>query len=151
MRNTYMQRAQDINPDWYIIDAAGLRTGRLASAVSRLLIGKHKPTYTSHVNGGDKVIIINADKIVFTGTKMKTKKYYHHTGHPGGLKETTPEKLLNTHPERVLEKAIKGMLPKNCLGSDMYRNLYVYAGTEHPHTAQQPKELDQDLNSWFVK
>ena len=140
MKNTYTQKASEITRDWYIIDATGLTVGRLSTEVATLLRGKHKPTYTPSMDGGDNVIIINADKVVFTGNKMKDKKYYRHTGHPGGLKSETAEKLMERAPERVMESAVKGMLPKNILGRQMYRKLFVYAGSEHPHAAQKPKE-----------
>ncbi|MGL5020575.1 MAG: 50S ribosomal protein L13 [Mycoplasmatales bacterium] len=140
MKNTYTQKASEITRDWFIIDATGLTVGRLSTEVATLLRGKHKPTYTPSMDGGDNVIIINADKVVFTGNKMKDKKYYRHTGHPGGLKSETAEKIMQRAPERIMESAVKGMLPKNILGRQMYRKLFVYAGSEHPHAAQQPKE-----------
>ncbi len=140
MQNTYSAKKSEIQRDWLIIDATDLTVGRLASEVASLLRGKHKPTFTPHMDCGDYVVIINADKVKFTGKKLTDKKYYRHTGHPGGLKEETAGKLLERAPERVLEYAVKGMLPKNRLGRQMYRKLFVYAGADHKHTAQQPKE-----------
>ncbi len=140
MKTTFMANQENLNRDWLIIDATDLTVGRLASEVASILRGKHKPTFTPHVDCGDFVIIINADKVKFTGNKLEDKIYYRHSNHPGGLKEETAGKLLARKPERVMEKAIKGMLPKTKLGRQMYRNLYVYAGSAHPHAAQQPKE-----------
>lgn len=140
MNKTYSLKASEIQKDWLVIDAEGLTVGRLASEVAHLLRGKHKPTFTPHMDCGDNVIIINAEKVKFTGNKWSDKVYYRHTNHPGGLKQETAGQLLEKAPERILEKAIKGMLPKNKLGRQMYRNLYVYAGPDHKHEAQQPKE-----------
>lgn len=140
MQNTYSMKKSEIKREWLIIDATDLTVGRLASEVATLLRGKHKPTFTPSMDCGDNVIIINAEKVKFTGKKLTDKVYYRHTGHPGGLKETTAGKLLEKKPERVLELAVKGMLPKNRLGRQMYRQMFVYAGETHPHTAQQPKE-----------
>jgi len=140
MKNTYVMKKADLNPDWFIIDATGLTVGRLATEVAHILRGKHKPTFTPNMDCGDNVIIINADKVVFTGNKLEDKVYYRHTGHPGGLKEETAKSLLARKPERITENAVKGMLPKNKLGRQMYRKLFVYVGSEHPHGAQQPKE-----------
>lgn len=140
MNKTYSLKASEIQKDWLVIDAEGLTVGRLASEVAHLLRGKHKPTFTPHMDCGDNVIIINAEKVKFTGNKWSDKIYYRHTNHPGGLKQETAGQLLEKAPERILEKAIKGMLPKNKLGRQMYRNLYVYAGPDHKHEAQQPKE-----------
>ena len=127
---------------WYIVDATDKVLGRLASEVAHRLRGKHKATYTPHVDTGDNIIIINADKIRVTGNKMKDKMYYHHTGYPGGIKEINFEKLLAKKPTMIIEKAVKGMLPKNPLGRAMFKKLKIYAGTEHPHTAQQPEVLE---------
>ncbi|MGL4588679.1 MAG: 50S ribosomal protein L13 [Mycoplasmatales bacterium] len=138
MKNTYMANSQTVERQWLLIDATDKTVGRLAAEVATLLRGKHKPTFTPHVDCGDNVIIINAEKIKFTGNKMKQKVYYNYSGYVGGLKAVTAEKMLETHPERVLERAIKGMLPKNRLGRDMYRKLYVYVGSEHAHAAQKP-------------
>ena len=133
----------EVEKNWYIIDAEGLVVGRLASIVANMLRGKHKPSYTPHVDCGDHVIIINADKVKFTGRKMGDKKYYKHTGYAGGIKETTPAKILEGRfPERVLEKAIERMIPRGPLGRQQMRNLRIYAGTEHPHEAQNPEVLD---------
>lgn len=140
MKNTYMANKESLNREWLIIDATGKTVGRLASEVAAILRGKHKPTFTPHVDCGDFVVIINAEKVIFTGNKLSNKIYYRHTNHPGGLKEETAEKLMARAPERILEKAIKGMLPKTKLGRQMYRNLYIYKGDIHPHVAQQPKE-----------
>lgn len=151
MRNTFMANAANVEKKWYIVDAEQMIPGRLAAPVAAILRGKHKPTFTPHVDCGDKVIIINAEKIQFTGNKLANKKYYRHSGHPGGLKEETAEKLLARKPERILELAIKGMLPKTKLGREMYRNLYIYVGSEHEQVAQKPEKLSQDVTSWFVK
>lgn len=140
MNKTYSLKTSEIQKDWLVIDAEGLTVGRLASEVAHLLRGKHKPTFTPHMDCGDNVIIINAEKVKFSGNKWSDKIYYRHTNHPGGLKQETAGQLLEKAPERILEKAIKGMLPKNKLGRQMYRNLYVYAGPDHKHEAQQPKE-----------
>ena len=140
MNKTYTLKASEIKKDWVIVDAEGLTVGRLATEVAAILRGKTKPTFTPHMDCGDNVIIINAEKIFFTGKKLEDKIYYRHTNHPGGLKEETAGKLLARRPERIMEKAIKGMLPKTKLGRQMYRNLYVYVGSEHPHAAQKPTE-----------
>ena len=140
MKNTYMMKKNDLNREWFIIDGTDLTVGRLATEVAHILRGKHKPTFTPNMDCGDYVVIINADKVKFTGNKLEDKIYYRHSNHPGGLKEEKAKDLLNRAPERVTEHAIKGMLPKNKLGRQMYRKLFVYAGSEHPHAAQQPKE-----------
>ena len=137
-----MQNRTRLNARWYVVDATDKILGRLATQVARRLRGKHKPEYTPHVDTGDYIVIINADKVRVTGRKLQDKTYYRHTGYPGGIKETTLDKLLASHPTRVLEKAIKGMLPKNPLGRAMYRKLKVYAGSEHDHHAQQPVVLE---------
>ena len=139
---TFSAKPETVKRDWYVIDAADKTLGRLAAFIAHRLRGKHKPEYTPHVDTGDYIVVINAEKIKVTGRKLKNKTYYRHTGYPGGLKSITLEKLLASHPTRVLEKAIKGMLPKNPLGRDMYRKLKVYAGTEHPHSAQEPLPLE---------
>ena len=131
-----------VQKEWILVDAEGQTLGRLASKVAKLIRGKHKPYFTPHVDGGDYVVVINADKIVLTGNKWQDKVYVRHTGYPGGRREITAEKLLAKHPERLVEKAVKGMLPKNKLGRKMYKNLYVYAGAEHKQEAQQPKKID---------
>lgn len=130
--------------EWVIIDAEGLVVGRMCAKVAKLLRGKYKPSFTPHADCGDNVIIINADKIKFTGNKMTEKVYTRHTGYPGGQRFATPAELLRRKPERIIENAIHGMLPKNRLGRQLERNLYVYAGTEHPHTGQQPKAINLD-------
>ncbi len=128
-----------VQKEWIVIDAENEVVGRLATRVANVLRGKHKPSFTPHVDCGDNVIVINAEKIRFTGKKMTEKVYVRHTGYPGGQRFATPKEVLAKHPIRVVEKAVKGMLPKNRLGDALYRNLFVYAGTEHPHQAQQPK------------
>jgi len=127
---------------WFIIDANGKTVGRLATEAARLLMGKNKPTYTPYIDVGDHVVVINAEKVVFTGNKWQDKVYRHHTGWPGGLKEVTARKQLQQHPERILESAIRGMLPKNKLGRKMGKKLKVYAGTDHPHQAQHPEAFE---------
>lgn len=139
---TFMAKPETVQHGWYVVDATGKTLGRLATEVARRLRGKHKPEYTPHVDTGDFIIVINAEKIIVTGNKTKGKIYEHYTGYPGGLKATAFEKLLARFPTRVIEKAVKGMLPKNPLGYAMYRKLKVYAGAEHPHAAQQPQPLD---------
>ena len=138
---TFSAKPETVKRDWYVIDATGQTLGRLATEVARRLRGKHKPEYTPHVDTGDYIVIINAEKVCVTGNKTTDKIYYSHTGYPGGIKAISFEKLIARAPERVIEGAVKGMLPKNPLGRDMYRKLKVYAGTEHPHAAQQPQEL----------
>lgn len=142
MRTTYMAKPQEIERKWYVVDAAGQTLGRLASEVASILRGKHKPTFTPHVDTGDHVIIINAEKIELTGKKLSDKKYYHHSMHPGGLKVTTAGNLRDNNPEKLLELAIKGMLPKNSLGRQMFKKLHVYRGAEHPHQAQKPENYE---------
>ena len=133
----------EVEKNWHIVDADGLVVGRLAAIVANILRGKHKPSYTPHVDCGDHVIIINADKVKFTGRKMTDKVYYKHTGHAGGIKETTPDKVLGGRfPERVLEKAVERMIPRGPLGRAQMRALHLYAGTEHPHGGNQPQVLD---------
>lgn len=139
MRTTFMANAQNIERKWYVIDAEGKTLGRLASEVASILRGKHKPTYTPHVDTGDHVILLNASKIQLTGKKLTDKIYYRHSLHPGGLKTRTALEMRTNYPERMLELAIKGMLPKNSLGRQMFKKLHVYAGSEHPHQAQQPE------------
>jgi len=140
---TYSATPADVSHDWVVIDADGVVLGRLASIVANRLRGKHKPIYTPHVDCGDHVIVINADKVQLTGNKRQQKTYYRHTGYPGGIKSTTADKILSgAHPERVVQKAVERMIPKGPLGRDVLRKLKVYAGAEHPHEAQQPKVLD---------
>ena len=139
---TYMANANTIERKWYIIDAEGMVLGRMASQVAAILRGKHKPTYTPHVDTGDHVIIVNADKIVLTGRKLDQKKYYKHSGYPGGLKEISYRALMNKKPEFVVMEAIRLMLPKGPLGRQMLTKLRVYSGTEHKHQAQMPEKLE---------
>ena len=138
---TYSAKAQAVEHDWYVVDAEDKTLGRLASDIAMRLRGKHKPEYTPHVDTGDYIVVINCEKVRVTGNKAKDKTYYHHTGYPGGIKDISFEKLIEKAPERVLQKAVKGMLPKGPLGRAMFKKLKVYAGGEHPHTAQQPREL----------
>ncbi|OCA88517.1 50S ribosomal protein L13 [Pradoshia sp. D12] len=142
MRTTYMAKASDVERKWYVVDAEGQTLGRLASQVASILRGKHKPTYTPHVDTGDHVIIINASKIELTGKKLTDKIYYRHSMHPGGLKTRTALEMRTNYPEKMLEQAIKGMLPKGSLGRQMGKKLNVYAGAEHPHQAQKPEVLE---------
>ena len=138
-KQTQPAKPAEVEKKWHLIDADGLVVGRVASIIANILRGKHKPSYTPHVDCGDHVIVINADKVKFTGKKMGDKIYYKHTGHPGGIKETTPEKILEgKFPERVLEKAVERMIPRGPLGRDQMRALHLYNGTEHPHDGQNP-------------
>lgn len=136
---TYMAKPGEVQQKWYIIDAAGKPLGRLATEAARILRGKHKPTFTPHVDTGDFVIVINAEQAVLTGNKLNQKIYYRHSGYPGGLKETKYADLMSSKPERAVEKAVKGMLPHNRLGAQQVKKLKVYRGAEHPHQAQQPE------------
>ncbi len=139
---TYSAKAEDVQRDWFVVDASEKTLGRLASEIAHRLRGKHKPEYTPHVDTGDYIVVINAEKIRVTGAKATDKMYHHHTGYPGGLKSMSFEKLIDKAPERVLQGAVKGMLPRNPLGRAMFKKLKVYAGSEHPHTAQQPQPLN---------
>jgi len=139
---TLSAKPSDVIHDWYVVDAAEKTLGRLASEIAHRLRGKHKAEYTPHVDTGDYIVVVNAEKIRVTGNKATGKIYHHHTGYPGGLKSISFEKLIDKAPERVIQGAVKGMLPKNPLGRAMFKKLKVYAGTEHPHTAQQPVELN---------
>ncbi|MHA6534101.1 50S ribosomal protein L13 [Paenibacillus sp. HW567] len=139
MRTTYMAKPNEVERNWHIIDAEGKTLGRLASEAAALIRGKHKPQFTPHVDTGDFVIVINAEKIHLTGKKLQNKKYYRHSMHPGGLKVTVAEDLLKTKPERVIESAVHGMIPKTRQGNQMKLRLKVYAGAEHPHAAQKPE------------
>jgi large subunit ribosomal protein L13 len=130
--------------EWLLVDAEGQTLGRLASQVARMLRGKHKTSFTPHADCGDYVIVVNAEKIQFTGNKLNNKIYIHHTGYPGGQRETIAKDMMSKFPGRVVEKAIKGMLPKNKLGAELFRNLHVFTGTAHPHEAQQPKTINLD-------
>lgn len=139
---TYSPKQDELQRDWLLIDAEDKVLGRLAAKVSYLLLGKHKPGFAYHMDGGDFVVIINAEKIKVTGNKYEDKKYYRHTGYPGGIKETRLKQMMESKPERVLEKAIKGMLPHTKLGRALFRKLKVYAGSNHPHSAQNPKVFE---------
>ena len=139
---TFSAKPHEVKRDWFVVDATDKVLGRLAAEIARRLRGKHKPEYTPHVDTGDYIVVVNADKLRVTGNKALDKKYYRHSGYPGGIYERTFTELQNEFPERVLEKAVKGMLPKGPLGRDMYRKLKVYAGSEHPHAAQQPQVLE---------
>ena len=142
-KQTRSIKPAEVEKKWHLIDAEGLVVGRVASIIANILRGKNKPSYTPHVDCGDHVIVINADKVRFTGNKMSGKIYYKHTGHPGGIKTTTPEKVLEGQfPHRVLEKAIERMIPRGPLGRDQMRALHLYNGTEHPHDGQNPTVLD---------
>lgn len=136
---SYIAKPNEIEKKWYVIDAEGQKLGRLSSEIAKILRGKHKPIFTPHVDTGDFVIVINADKVELTGKKLEQKKYRYHTGYPGGLKEVPYKKLMAEKPERVIELAVKGMLPKNSLGRAMFKKLKVYRGSEHNHEAQKPE------------
>ena len=138
---TFSAKPHEVKRDWFVVDATDLVLGRLAAEIAHRLRGKHKPEYTPHVDTGDYIVVVNVDKLRVPGNKALDKKYYRHTGYPGGIYERNFTELQNQFPERVLEKAVKGMLPKGPLGYAMIKKLKVYAGTEHPHTAQQPKAL----------
>ena len=138
-KTTFMQSKETVVRDWYVIDAKDMPLGRVASKAAVMLRGKHKATYTPHIDCGDNIIIINASEVVLTGNKLEGKKYYDHSRYVGGLRERTAKEMKENYPEEMMERAIKGMLPKGRLGREMFRKLHVYAGSEHPHTAQQPK------------
>jgi len=140
---TYQAKPGEIVPSWYVVDAAGLTLGRLATRIAMVLRGKHKPTFSPHVDTGDYVVVINASQVALTGNKLDTKRYYNYSGHPGGLKTTVARNLRADHPERMLRYAVKGMLPKNRLASVLINKLKVYGGGEHPHTAQGPSPLPE--------
>ena len=142
MRKTLSAKPNEIERTWYVVDAEGKTLGRLATEIARILRGKHKPIYTPHVDTGDYVIVINADKVRVTGNRLDQKFYYRHSGYMGGLKAIPLRRMLETHPERVIEHAVKGMLPKNRLGRKMYKKLKVYASPDHPHQAQKPQPLE---------
>jgi len=139
---TFQAKKETIERKWYVVDAEGKTLGRLATEVASVLKGKHKPIYTPHVDCGDYVIIVNAEKIVLTGKKWTDKMYYRHSKYSGGLKATSAEDVMAKHPTRMVEQAVKGMLPKTRLGADMYRKLFVYAGPDHKHEAQKPEVLE---------
>ena len=141
---TYMQRKEDVVRNWYVIDAEGQTLGRLATKVASVLRGKHKPTYTPHVDGGDFVIVVNANKVKLTGNKLNDKIYYNHSRYTGGLRERTAKEMIEKYPVEMIERAVKGMLPKGRLGRQMYKKLFVYAEGDHPHSAQKPTALKMD-------
>lgn len=142
MKNSYMQRAEDVKRDWYVIDATDVNLGRLATKVAHVLRGKHKPTYTSHIDCGDCVIVVNASKVNLTGDKLDSKMYYNHSGYTGGLRERTARVMKEQYPVEMVERAVKGMLPKGRLGRQMYTKLFVYEGENHPHMAQKPIKME---------
>ena len=144
--NSFMANPAKVERKWYVVDATGYTLGRLASEVAKVLRGKNKPVFTPHVDTGDYVIVVNADKIKVTGKKLDQKIYYHHSDYVGGMKETTLREMLAKKPEKVVELAVKGMLPKGPLGREMFTKLHVYAGAEHPHAAQQPREIKMEDN-----
>jgi len=141
IHKTFVAKPTDIEREWYVVDATDLTLGRLATQIASVLRGKHKPEYTPYEDVGDFVVVINAEKVQVTGRKLDQKQYYHHTGYPGGIKSITLRKQLQKHPERVIEHAVKGMLPRGPLGRRQFKKLKVYAGSEHPHQAQLPKPL----------
>lgn len=141
MRTTYIAKEADVEKKWYVIDATDLILGRVSTEIANILRGKNKPQYAPNVDMGDYVIVINAEKVAFSGKKLQQKMYYHHSGYTGGLRETRLDKMLETHPERVIEHSVKGMLPKNALGRKMFKKLHIYAGSAHPHAAQKPEVL----------
>ena len=145
MKTTFMANSANVERKWYLIDAEGKVLGRLAAEVAKILRGKNKPTYTPHVDTGDFVIIVNAEKVALTGKKLTDKTYFRHSGYPGGTTFTTAGKMLSEKPERVIEMAVKGMLPKNTLGRQMFNKLSVYKGSEHPHQAQKPETLELNI------
>ncbi|MCD8175273.1 MAG: 50S ribosomal protein L13 [Phascolarctobacterium sp.] len=142
---SFMANPSNIERKWFIVDAEGKVLGRMAAEVAKVLRGKHKPTFTPHMDTGDYVIVINADKVVLTGSKLDKKTYFHHTGYLGGARYEAAKELMKKHPVRVVEHAIMGMLPKNSLGHTIYGKLHVYAGSEHPHAAQKPEVLEMDM------
>ena len=141
---TFMQRKEDVARNWYVIDADGMTLGRLATKVASILRGKNKPTYTPHIDGGDYVIVINASKVNLTGNKLNDKIYYNHSRYTGGLRERTAKEMIEKYPVEMVERAVKGMLPKGRLGRAMYKKLFVYANENHPHSAQKPETLKLD-------
>lgn len=142
MKDSYMQKKEDVKRDWYLIDAQGQNLGRLATKVAHILRGKHKPTFTPHIDCGDCVIIINASKVNLTGKKLDNKIYYNHSGYTGGLRKRTARTMREDYSVEMIERAVKGMLPNGRLGRSMYKKLFVYPGSEHPHEAQKPKVLE---------
>lgn len=139
---TFSAKAESVSRDWFVVDADGKTLGRLAAEIAHRLRGKHKAEYTPHVDTGDYIVVVNAEKVRVTGAKTTDKMYHHHTGYPGGIRSMSFEKLIDKAPERVLQRAVKGMLPRNPLGRAMFGKLKVYAGSEHPHAAQQPQPLN---------
>jgi large subunit ribosomal protein L13 len=139
---TYSAKAETVQRDWYVVDAEGKTLGRLATEVAARLRGKHKPEFTPHVDTGDYIVVVNAEKVAVTGNKPTQKIYYSHTEYPGGIKDINFQDLIKKAPERVIQSAVKGMLPRGPLGREMFRKLKIYAGSEHPHAAQQPQQLD---------
>ena len=139
---TFMQKKETVERKWYVVDAEGKTLGRLATQVATVLRGKNKPTYTPHIDCGDYVIVINAEKVVLTGNKLEDKKYYNHSGFPGGLRERNAKTMIEKYPEEMVERAIKGMLPHNALGRAMGKKLFVYAGADHKHEAQKPEIME---------
>ena len=140
--NSYMQKKETIERKWYVIDAEGQSLGRVATKAAHVLRGKHKPTFTPHIDCGDNIIIINADKVNLTGNKLENKMYYNHSMYTGGLRERTAKEMKEKYPVEMVERAVKGMLPHNRLGRSMYKKLFVYAGSEHPHAAQKPEVME---------
>jgi large subunit ribosomal protein L13 len=145
LQKTYTPRPSDVDRDWWVVDAAGVPLGRLSTEIARFLRGKHKPTFAPHLDMGDYVVVVNAAAVEVTGAKATDKRYYHHSGYPGGLSERSFEEMRERHPERIIEQAVKGMLPKNRLGRAMRKKLKVYAGPDHPHAAQQPKPFPIEI------
>jgi large subunit ribosomal protein L13 len=145
MNKTYSPKPGDVERAWLVVDATDLPLGRLASEIATLLRGKHKPTYAPHIDGGDFVVVVNAERVAVTSDKSQSKIYYRHSGYPGGIKAETFESLLERRPEAVIERAVRGMLPKNKLGRQMARKLKVYSGPDHPHAAQKPQALELDI------
>ena len=139
---SYMQKKETVERKWYVIDASGQPLGRVASKAAHILRGKHKPTFTPHIDCGDYVIIVNAKDVLLTGNKLEDKKYYNHSQYPGGLRTRTAKEMVEKYPKEMVERAVKGMLPKNRLGRAMYKKLFVYAGSEHKHMAQKPISMD---------
>lgn len=147
MKPTYMAKNTEVTRKWYVVDAAGVAVGRLATEVAKVLSGKNKPIWTPHVDTGDYVIVVNAEKVALSGKKFQLKKYFHHTGYPGGAKFASAREWAAKYPERIIEHAVRGMLPKNKLGEDMYRKLSVFKGAEHTHAAQKPEVLELNVFS----
>ena len=141
MKNTYMQKKETVKRDWYVIDAEGVNLGRLATRVADVLRGKHKPTFTPHIDCGDFVIVVNASKVNLTGNKLNDKIYYNHSGYTGGLRERTAKEMRENYPVEMIERAVKGMIPHTRLGRQVAKKLFVYEGAEHPHMAQKPVEM----------